>query len=412
MISATLCWTFLPPAIYAEGFRNQPPGAFNLGRAGGRIAQIDDSSAVTQNPANLIDLKDAEVQLTPSIVYFAADYESPIGAKTHTVSPWKFLPNVFGAAPIKDNTLAAGLGITVPYGISNEWDPSLTSPFRYTAPHFTELKTVNINPTVSVRLCRTVTFGAGLDVMWSELDIRQFYPWFVGFGLGNPDGEARIRGDGFGYGGNVGLTWQVADRHRVAVTYRSPMTIHYNGHFSIDNIPAAAAGFGATSRSPFSSRIQFPTIVAAGYGFQVTDTIRLEADLEWLQFSNFDTLNLNVGNNAFLFPSTNFRQSWKDTFTAGFGGDWRFSPRWTLRAGYQYYQSPVPDNTFSPTIPDANQNVLTVGLAYKHKHHAAEIAYGLDFYDQRNITANQNPAFNGKYDLNVHLFSMAYRYSF
>ena len=42
--------------LTAEGFRNSPPGAFSLGRAGGRIAQIDDSSAVQQNPANLIDL--------------------------------------------------------------------------------------------------------------------------------------------------------------------------------------------------------------------------------------------------------------------------------------------------------------------------------------------------------------------
>jgi long-chain fatty acid transport protein len=123
-------------------------------------------------------------------------------------------------------------------------------------------------------------------------------------------------------------------------------------------------------------------------------------------------LNLDVANNAFLFPTTNIRQSWKDTFTAGIGGDWRFAPAWTLRAGYQHYQSPVPDDTFSPTIPDANQNVLTVGLAYKHNHHAAEVAYGLDFYDQRNITANQNPAFLGKYNLNVHLISLAYRYSF
>jgi long-chain fatty acid transport protein len=276
-ILALVCWTSLPTASPAEGFRNQPPGAFNLGRAGGRIAQIDDSSAVTQNPANLIDLKSAEAQLSPSIVYYSADYESTGGTTTHTINPWKFLPNFFASVPIKDDKLALGLGVTVPFGISNEWDPSLASPFHYAAPHFAELKTANFNPTVSVRLCNAVTFGAGLDVMWSELTIKQFYPWFVGFGVGNPDGEAKIQGDGFGYGGNLGLTWQVADRHRIAVTYRSPMTVDYSGHFNINNVPAAAAGLGATSRSSFNSRIQFPTIVAAGYGLQLTDTIRLSS---------------------------------------------------------------------------------------------------------------------------------------
>ena len=123
-------------------------------------------------------------------------------------------------------------------------------------------------------------------------------------------------------------------------------------------------------------------------------------------------MNLNVGNDAILFPATSFAENWKDTFTIGIGGDWQINPEWTIRAGYQFYESPVPDSTLSPTIPDANQNVFTVGLAYRHNHHSIEAAYGLDFYDTRNISNNQNPALNGKYDFTVHLFSLAYRYSF
>ena len=64
------------------------------------------------------------------------------------------------------------------------------------------------------------------------------------------------------------------------------------------------------------------------------------------------------------------------------------------------------------SIPDADQNVFTVGLGFKFGHNSFEGAYGLDFYDDRNITNDQNPAFDGKYTFNVHLFSLAYRYSF
>ena len=82
------------------------------------------------------------------------------------------------------------------------------------------------------------------------------------------------------------------------------------------------------------------------------------------------------------------------------------------RAGYQFYESPVPDETFSPTIPDGNQNVLTVALRYSYKRHSLEFAYGADFYDRRRITNDQNPAFNGTYDITVHLFAFNYRFSF
>ena len=42
------------PNSLAEGFRNPTSGAINLGRSGGRIAHVDNASAITQNPANLM----------------------------------------------------------------------------------------------------------------------------------------------------------------------------------------------------------------------------------------------------------------------------------------------------------------------------------------------------------------------
>lgn len=409
---------FLPLSANSEGFRNPPAGAFNLGRAGGRIAQIDDSSAVAQNPANLTYLMNPEFQFTPSVVYISVDYDSPSGQSAETKEPWKPLPNTFASMPLGNGQYAVGVGITAPYGLSNEWETNgaFADPtsLRYQAPHFAELKTINLNPTFAAKVWGPVSFGIGLDVFWSELTFEQFYPWFLfpGSTLTTPDGIAKAKGDGFGFGGNLGLTWQITDRQRFAVTYRSPVTVCYDGTFKISNVTPTAAFVGATSRSDFETKIEFPTIVAVGYGIQLTDTIRLETDVEWIQFSNFDSLDLDVGNNAFLFPSTKFPQDWNNTFTAGIGGDWRFSPSWILRAGYQFYESPVPDHTFSPTIPDANQHVFTVGLAYNYKRHGVEFAYGADFYDERQIDNNQNPVFNGTYQNTVHLFSFAYRFTF
>jgi long-chain fatty acid transport protein len=415
-----LGWMGLGCALLAhgEGFRNPPAGAFNLGRAGGRFTQVDDSSAVAQNPANLTDLEQAQAQLTPSIVYLSVDYSGAGSAADHTENPWHLLPNLFASVPIKDGQYAFGLGVTTPYGLATEWEQSSGSPFRYAAPYRSELVTLNVNPSFALRLHERLTVGIGFDAMWSQLDLRQFYPWMIFPGSTGTEAEGRMQalGEGWGFGGNLGLTWEFLDNQRVAITYRSPMQIDYDGDFTINNLTPTASFLGATPSSHFSSEIKFPTIVGLGYGVRLSDRVRIEVSGEWLQFSNFQTLGIDAGNNNFLLTGSTqpaeIRQDWKNTFTAGIGFDWQMSDAFVLRGGYQFYQSPVPDGTFSPTIPDANQNVITVGVGWHYKRHSLEVAYGFDIYDQRRITNDQTPAFNGTYDITVHLISLAYRFNF
>ncbi|HEX9046286.1 MAG TPA: outer membrane protein transport protein [Verrucomicrobiae bacterium] len=408
------------PAM-AEGFRNPTIGTLDLGRSGGRIAQVDDSSAVQQNPANLVEVTNAEVQVTPSIVYISADFQSSLTGQTATAKdPWKVLPNAFASVPLNNDRIALGLGVTAPYGLGSEWDQNgaAFAPYfgvlRYQTPYYSELQTINLNPTVAIRLTDNLSIGIGLDAMWSDLTLKQYYPSFL---LGGAfESNTRSEGDGWGWGGNLGLTWKITPRQRLAITYRSPIDVDYSGSFNMNNLTPTEMGLGITPSSSFNTTMKFPTIVAAGYGIDVTDKIRLETDFEWVEFSRFKSLNLNAGNNSLLFAllgkSPNVPESWHNTFTLGIGGDWQFAEHWVLRAGYQYFESPVPNSTFSPTIPDSNQNVITLGIGWHGRHHSLEAAYGLDFYNDRHIRNNQVAAFNGNYSFNVHLLSFAYRYSF
>ena len=59
------------------------------------------------------------------------------------------------------------MGLTTPYGQSTEW--SKTSVFRYTAPYFAQLITININPTLATRVGENLSVGVGADVYYSEV---------------------------------------------------------------------------------------------------------------------------------------------------------------------------------------------------------------------------------------------------
>jgi long-chain fatty acid transport protein len=390
----------------AEGFRDATIGALDLGRSGGRIAQVDDSTAVQNNPANLVDITNTEVQLAPSVIYFHVHYDSPDGSQSaSTIHPLKDLPNFFASVPIADGQAALGIGVTVPYGLGNQWNTSASAWARpngvlsTATANFGKLTTFNFNPTLAVKLGDHLQAGFGLDMMWSELEFRQFINPAVA------EQQAHASGSGLGLGGNLGITWKITDHQRLALAYRSTMTVDFNGTAELEYVTTP------NPAGPFNSQIKFPNIISLGYGIDLTDKIRLESDMEWLQFSEFKNLPIQVGG-ALSALSQSIPENWHNTFTAGIGGDWKFADHWVARAGYEFFKSPVPDNTFSPLIPDADQNVFTVGLGWKGQHASLELAYGLDFYNNRNITDDQNPALNGKYTFNVHLFSLAFRYNF
>jgi long-chain fatty acid transport protein len=397
----------------AEGLRTIPPGAFDLGRSGGRFTHVDDASAVWNNPANLTSLTNAQAEVVAAPIYMSIDHNSPRG-EVETKNPWKFLADAFLAIPIEQGKYAAGLGVTMPYGLGVEWDhASPTSPFYYTAPYQSSMTAVNINPSFAIRVLDNLSVGVGMDVLWSEVDIRQHYLWSaIPIFPGAADGDAQLQGDGWGLGGNVAVTWEFIEHHRLAATYRSQQTVSYSGDFSIDNIPSPLVG--ATPESSFSTEIGFPNIVGFGYGVQLSEKVRIEASGEWLQWSRFQSLDIDIGNNTFLLPNASVPQDWKDTFTAGIAGDYQISDQWSVRGGYQFYESPVPDSTFSPIIPDSNQHVITIGVGYRNGHHSVEAAYGLDLYEERDIQTGNPPLsnFDGTYDWTVHLFSLSYRYSF
>lgn len=394
----------LSPDTHAEGFRSPTLGSKGLGSSGARFASVDDVSSIAHNPANLVELREWEASAEPTLVHHEARFSGPAGS-AHTEDPWKLLPHLFVGGPLNDR-VSAGLGVTVPYGLSVKWDDN--GAFRYTAPHYVDLTTFNFNPTVAFRLGDTLQFGAGADVMYSDLDLRQFYPWGMVVSAPVPDGELRAKGSGVGYGGNLAMTWKPTARQRFAVTYRSQMDVSYNGDFSASSNPLAG---GATTRADLATKIRYPNILGVGYAFQATPELRVEVNAEWVQFSRFTELDLVT---PASLPGVNpvTPQRWRDTFTLGVGGEYRVTENWAVRLSYQHFQSPVPDHTFSPTIPDANQNVATFGVGYRRGRHRLDMAYARVFYADRNISGNQNPAYNGRYEVAAHLISVGYGFSF
>ncbi len=409
-VTAVLAMALCASSALADGFRNPPPGAAGLGRGNAFAAQADDASAVSYNPANLAFLAAPEIEVALTLASMETELRAAAGFAAASDDAWQVLPNIYYALPLSDNVVG-GLGLTTPFGQSVEW--AQDSGVAMVSPYFAQMSLVNFNPSAGWRINDRVAVGAGLDVFASTLEFRQVVPWSAlpGFPPGLPAGEARVETSGLGVGANVGLTVKLADAHRLALTYRSPVTVKYEGDFNLRGAPSAP-GLG---NSDFETEMEFPGIATIGYGVELTDTLRVEADVEWLGWSAMESLPIDAGANQPLADPSGtgaIPYDWDDTWTFNFGVDWACAADWVLRAGYSYVPTPVPNRTFSPLLPDEDRHVIAVGAGYHKGNHAVDLVWTLSLVDDRTVTGNQNPAFNGVYDLDPQLVAVSYRYRF
>ena len=402
--------------VWGDGFRNPPPTAEGMGHIGARYLIGEGASSMSYNPADLVEVDKVEVDASATIVSSETKYTAPTGATAKSDDSPAVLPNLYLAWPMTEKVVA-GIAFTSPFGQSTEWEKD--SVFRYTAPYFAEMRTININPTVAFSVNEQVSIGVGLDVMWSDLDIRQTFPWASL--TGDPtdaDGSVKLEGDGIGVGGNIGIAWVPKAGHKLAATYVSPIEVDYEGDFEGNGIPPAVKlppplAALVSPRSDFESNIEFPAIATLSYGLQVNEKLFVGASVEWLQFSNFDELPLDVANNQPLLPASSLKQDWDDTVTYGLGMDYALSAELVARLGYIYMESPIPDETLAPTLPNNDQHTVTLGLGYTKGAHTFDVAYGYSFFDDRDIDNNQNPAYNGKYETEFsHIVGLSYGFSY
>jgi len=383
-------------AAYADGYRNPPPTAEGIGKSGANSVFVDDASAISYNPANLTLLEGGSVVVGATLAKTENTYNNPMNpaGSVDSNGEWIILPNLYVALPIGDNGMVVGLGITTPYGQGIDWTPSdVYNPFAPASIYQAEIALINFNPTIAFKVTDDIAVGIGADIFYSELEFNA-----VTGGAPSPTGTANAEGDNFGYGGNIGITWHIDDRQRAVFTYRSEVKLDYEGDLN-------AAG-PVLASSSFDLGVTFPNSVLAGYGVELTDDIRVEANVEWLEWSSTKTQVANLGvNGPLVLP-----QNWDDTFTFNVGGDWQLDENWVIRAGYAFIESPIPDSTITPLLPDADRHALSLGIGYSTGGHAIDMAYTFSIYDDR--TSPGTGAAPGTYDIDSDLLGLTYSYSF
>ncbi len=431
---------------FGEGFRILDQSASATAQGGAFAAQADDPSAVHYNPAAITDLPGLQMTAGTLLVNGGIDFrpssgpaiEGDFGGTFANPPPSSF----FVSARLGDwlspsfDSLTLGLGVYSPFGNITRY-PRTSG----LAPILTRAASpiLDVTTTVAFRAHPMVALGAGLDVYtFSDLfgeghvEVQQTAADLARAGFPfAPDDDIELNGRDTALGYHAGLLLTPVRNEQeqplvnVALVYRSRATLNLRGQFL-----NRSRGFALGAKAD----LPLPQVVTAGLAvWPIRDTRRewkLEVDVDYADWTSFDHLDVTLSNGAVL-PNP---RNWQRSYVVMAGTEYTFIrpallPSWeiAIRGGYVFADSPVPERTFNPDVPDSNSHSYSAGIGVLCRRGGTflgvipcgtsqegfspaaigfDVAYQGIFYQSRRISNNQDPRVRGVWDTTIHVVSL------
>lgn len=391
-----------PLTAKASGFALLEQSASRLGTAfAGTAAMGDDATAIFFNAAGLTQLEGMQAIVVASGIEITSEFRDrgslpalgqPLGNTGGDAGEWNFVPAAYFATPIGER-LALGLGVTVPFGLKLEYQDGWIGRFQSLN---NEIETVNVNPTLAWRVTDRISVGIGANYQRIDAELTNAvnYSAVIVQGVSrlvalgqlpgpvgaqvintNPglEGHARVRGDDEAWGYNIGLLFDLTDSTQLGLSYRSKMDYSVRGTITftapaVTNpvaagiVSAASVVDGPLSTGPASVDLELPDMALLSLRQRIGERFELLADVGWTGWSSIQELRVvrPSGVTASVTP-----EKWDDAWRYAVGGTYKMSDPLTFRAGLAFDQTPVPDETRTPRLPDPDRTWAAIGLRWE-----------------------------------------------
>ncbi len=390
------------------GFRIADQNAEATARGNAFTATADNPSAVFYNPAGITQLEGTRALLGAYAITLKTrvDLAAP-GAPgentkfSSTNTDLQAVPTFFLTWKPKDQPIALGLGVYAPYGFAVEYPDD--TPFRTMAIEGSILY-FTINPVIAWKITDSLSVAAGPTISYGQAELVR--------GIVNPGDQFKFKGDGVTYGFNAGIMWNPHRMHHFGLTYRSASRIDFSGHSTTNvsafTVPTPFGPFevpGFDSREDSDASFDLPQNIVFGYSFRPTDDWNFEFNLDWTDWDSLNTVTLHQASGDVALPF-----NWESSFFYEFGITKKFSHGISASVGYIYSENSVPNESFSPAIPDSNRHIFSAGLGQRYEHFNWYLAYQYSYGPRRTIA--QNTVADGDYRFDSHAVTLSLGYDF
>ena len=324
--------------------------------AAGYAARAQDASTAFTNPAGMTRLEGTQALAGGQLMWLnnrfsAGDGTSPgLGGNGggRAVGTNGFVP---GAGAFVTHSLSPdlklGFSVAGNFGSIIDYDEAWVG--RYRVQQATLLG-VQLVPSIAYWVNDKLSIGAGLNAVYGIFDQK------VAINNAVPsaaDGRLEINDKSWGFGGNVGLLYEVSPSIRVGLTWTSQVDLDFNA-------PAQFSGLGPVLSALLASRglldssvsigTKIPQQVMASIASRVDDRWSVLGNVGWQQWSKFGQVEVGIDNTSNPVALTT-SLPFKDTWHVAVGAQYRLSDPWTLNMGIAYDSGFQEGDTVSPLLP-------------------------------------------------------------
>jgi len=399
----------------AGGFAIGTQSGSGTGNAfAGGAAAADDASVAWSNPAGMTLLPPGK-QVSGALHILKPSFKfSNTGSTGLFLAPgtgeggdgggWAFVPNGFFSMDINPR-LRLGFALNVPFGLKTDYDAGWRGALTGLR---SEIKTVNLNPSIAYRISDAFSIGAGVSVQ--KLDAQ-----LTAFSGSAALGNVRLDADDIGYGFNVGLMFQPAAGTRIGASYRSSIKYDLEGTVGFSG-PAGAPG-----GSEIRADLRVPESVSLSIAHAMTPRWELMADVTWMRWSRLQQLVVTRTTGPLAGANfTTLEFQWDDTWRFGVGANYQVNDQMKLRFGLAFDQTPTNDTFRTPRLPDQDRTWVALGMQHRmSKAGVIDWGYAHEFIRDASVNVPAVgtacvPAgcLTGKFKNKADIFSIQYSHTF
>jgi len=368
------------------GFALVEQSVSGLGNAfAGGAAGAEDATTIFYNPAGMTRLSDQQFVLGAHVIIPSLKFENE--GSTHVLQGvtgkalsggnggdggvTKVVPNFYYSKKLGDR-FVIGVGVNAPFGLATKYDDTWVG--RYHAIE-SDVLTVNINPSVAYKINENLSIGAGFSAQYLKAKLTSAIDFgTIAFSkLGAPaatalglipqssDGFARVEGDSWGYGFNVGVLYEFTKNTRIGTTYRSRIKQSLEGDIDYSDVPSVFSS--SFKEQDVKADITLPDSLSVSFFHQFNPQWMVMADFTWTNWKVFKELKIVDTQGNEVSKTT---EDWQDSYRYSLGVTYVPNNYLALRAGTAYDTSAVPNaQRRTPRIPDEDRIWLALGAGYK-----------------------------------------------